>query len=67
VTGTADLKAKAGEGVKAAKELDTYVRNHFRGNAGKLAAWSHARRIEHDPVRSDTQPTAPAPVVNPQP
>lgn len=55
--GTADLDAKASDGVRAAKKVDVYVRNHFRGNAEKIAAWTHARRIERAPRRS----TAPAP------
>jgi hypothetical protein len=52
VLGTAALTAKATLGVKAATDLDACVRNHFRGNAEMLAAWSHARRIEKAPRRS---------------
>jgi hypothetical protein len=52
VLGTAGLKAKANLGRKAATDLDTYVRNHFRGNTEMLAAWAHARRIEKAPRRS---------------
>jgi hypothetical protein len=60
VLGTAALKAKANLGVKAATDLDAYVRNHFRGNPEMLAAWAHARRIEKAPVRSGEATTPPA-------
>jgi hypothetical protein len=50
---TADLKAKASAGIAAAKELDTCVRNHFRGNAEALAAWAAARHIQRGPRRTE--------------
>jgi hypothetical protein len=61
VLGTAALKAKANLGVKAATDLDACVRNHFRNSPEMLVAWSHARRIERAPVRSDETTTSPAP------
>jgi hypothetical protein len=61
---TADLKAKASAGITAADELDTCVRNHFRGNAEALGAWAIARRIERAPRR--TTETTP-PTVTPPP
>jgi hypothetical protein len=60
VLGTAALNAKANLGVKAATDLDACVRNHFRDNPEMLAAWSHARRIEKAPRRSDEDTTPPA-------
>jgi hypothetical protein len=67
VGGTSTVDAKVREVIKVAKELDTYVRNYFRGNAEKLAAWKHARRIEKAPVRNNNPlppaPPAPAPVL----
>jgi len=65
VLGTAGLKAKANLGVKAATRLDAFVRNHFRGNPEMLAAWTHARRIEKAPVRSDEQTPAAATTASP--
>lgn len=63
VTGTAGLAARARAGVGAAIKLDVYVRNHFRGNAEKLAAWTHARRIERAPARpKKSAPATPLPV-----
>ncbi len=56
---TADLKAKAAAGIKAAKELDTCVRNHFRGNEEALAAWTIARRIEGLSRKTTTPPATP--------
>lgn len=52
VNGTADLRAKVSLGMSAATDLDACVRNHFRNNPGKIAAWAHARRIELAPRRS---------------
>jgi hypothetical protein len=60
---TADLKAKASAGIAAAKDLDTCVRNHFRGNAEALGAWAIARRIERTPRR--TPETTPPPATPP--
>jgi hypothetical protein len=61
VTGTAALKAQADLGVKAARDCDACMRNHFRNSPEMLAAWSHARRIERAPVRdnSESTPTPP--------
>jgi hypothetical protein len=56
---TADLKAKASAGIAVAKELDTCVRNHYRGNAEALAAWAIARHIQRGPRRPEE--TAPSP------
>jgi hypothetical protein len=61
VLGTAALKAKADLGVKAAKDCDACVRNHFRNSPEMLAAWAHARRIERAPNRSSEATTPPAP------
>ena len=68
VTGTAALKAKASLGVKAATALDACVRNHFRNNPEIIAAWTHARRIEKAPRRSNEQTlTTTPPIVPPAP
>jgi hypothetical protein len=60
VLGTAGLEATASRGVKAARDCDACVRNHFRNNPEVLAAWAHARRIEKDPVRNSESTTPPA-------
>jgi hypothetical protein len=60
VLGTAALKAKADLGVKAAKDCDACVRNHFRNSPEMLAAWKHARRIEKAPVRESEVTTPPS-------
>jgi hypothetical protein len=60
VLGTAALNAKANLGVKAARDCDACVRNHFRNNPEMLAAWKHARRIEKAPVRKSESTTPPA-------
>jgi len=60
VLGTAGLKAKASLGVTAATECDACVRNHFRNNPEMLAAWAHARRVEHAPLRTSESTTPPA-------
>jgi hypothetical protein len=65
VQGTAALNAKANLGVKAARDCDACVRNHFRNNPEMLAAWTHARRIEKAPVRSDAQTPAAATTASP--
>jgi hypothetical protein len=65
VLGTAGLKAKANLGRKAATDLDTYVRNHFRANTEMLAAWTHARRIEKAPRRSAEATPAAATTASP--
>jgi hypothetical protein len=56
---TADLKAKASEGIATAKELDVCVRNHFRNDPEALGAWAVARHIERQPRR--TAETTPPP------
>jgi hypothetical protein len=61
---TADLKAKASEGIATARELDICIRNHFRGNAEALGAWAIARRIERPastPAETTPPPTTPPP------
>jgi hypothetical protein len=59
VLGTAALNARANLGVQAARECDACLRNHFRNNPEMLAAWTHARRIEKAPHRSDEGTTQP--------
>lgn len=60
---TAELKAKVARGIALAQELDTCTRNHFRGNAEALGAWTIARHIERAPRRSaaSTPPPPPPP------
>ena len=59
---TADLKAKASAGIAVARELDTCVRNHFRGDAEALGAWAIARHIQRGPRRpEETTPPATPP------
>jgi hypothetical protein len=65
VGGTAALFVRASDGVKAARELDTIVRNHFRNDPTTLAIWTTARRIERAPRSAEPAPapaTAPGPV-----
>ena len=50
--GTAGLKLQADLGVIAATKLDACVRNYFRRQPEILAAWTSARHIQRDPVRS---------------
>jgi hypothetical protein len=59
---TAELKAKAARGIELAQQLDTCTRNHFRGNAEALGAWTIARHIELAPRRTaESTPASPTP------
>ena len=57
--GTAELKAQAARGIEAARELDMFVRNHFRGDADAIGAWATARRIERAARKTETTTTPP--------
>ena len=41
------------------ERLDTIVRNKYRGDTAKLAAWEHARRVESAPRSNDTATNTP--------
>jgi hypothetical protein len=47
--------------MKAAKELDVCMRNHFRLDAEALGAWAIARHLEQAPRRQEETATPPPP------
>lgn len=58
--GTAFLKAKAKEGLAAATDLDTVIRNHFRNQPEVIQGWAIARRIERSRRKADENPVPPS-------
>lgn len=66
VTATAAIDDLIERGMKIVRRLDAIVRNIFRNDPAKLAAWESARHVERSPRRrkGTTTPTPPAP---PQP
>jgi len=46
------------------ERLDTLVRNKYRGDTAKLAAWEHASRVESAPRPKDAPANTPPPPVN---
>jgi hypothetical protein len=55
VEATAQAGATIRRGMVARRILDGIVRNRYRGNVGKLAAWTSASHIEREP-RRETPP-----------
>jgi hypothetical protein len=58
VEATADIGAEVRKGMTAVRTIDAPIRNKYRGNAGKLAAWTSASHIEREP-KPQIPPDAP--------
>jgi hypothetical protein len=63
ITATAAIEEAIERGMQLVRRLDAIVRNVFRDQPAKLAAWESARHIEHASHRSKERPPAPAPPV----
>lgn len=61
VSATASIKHVLEQGMQLKRELDAIVRNKFRADPAKLAAWESARHVERPSRRNKTEPTPPAP------
>lgn len=61
IAATAAINAALARGAKLVRELDAIVKNKFRGNAAKLAAWRSASHIVRQPKRSAASPPTPTP------
>ncbi|MDT4898036.1 MAG: hypothetical protein QOH25_3113 [Acidobacteriota bacterium] len=59
VSATASIKNALERGMRLRRELDAIVRNKFRADAAKVAAWESASRVERPPRRKKTTPTPP--------
>lgn len=59
INATATISDLIGRGMNIVHELDSIMRNIFRGDAGKLAAWASASHVERAPHRRKPAP-APA-------
>lgn len=60
VTATAAIDEIIERGMKIVRRLDAIVRNRFRDDPARLAAWLSARHVERAPRRRKTTPTPPA-------
>lgn len=58
VAATADIGEETRKGMVAVRTMEGAVKNKYRGNTGKLAAWLSASHIERTPARTATPPTA---------
>ncbi len=58
---TASLKQALSGVLRLRRELDPIVRNKFRGDTAKLAAWESASHMERDPQRAPTPASTPQP------
>ena len=58
VTASAAFDDELGDAFAAVRRLDAIVRNTYRDNPSKLAAWASARHVERAPRR---KPAPPAP------
>lgn len=56
VTATASIDDEIERGMKAVKILDAIVRNIYRNNSAKLAAWTSAKHISRSAKPSKTEP-----------
>lgn len=61
VTATAALRDALERGMQVRRELDPIVRNKYRSNPSKLAAWESASRIERAPRKKSTVSQTPQP------
>jgi hypothetical protein len=59
VAATAEIGTKIREGMIAVRTMNAPVKNKYRSNAGKLAAWMSASHVEK--VSADKEPTPPTP------
>lgn len=60
VSATAAIRDTLERGMQLRRELDPIVRNKYRNNPAKLAAWESASRVERAPKKKKEK-TAPAP------
>jgi len=60
VEATADISEEVREGMVIRRQLNVVVRNRYKNDAGKLAAWESAYHIEH-PAKKKTNETEPTP------
>jgi hypothetical protein len=56
VAATAEIGEAIGRGMVARRILDGIVRNVFKSNTGKIAAWSSASHVERDPKAKPPTP-----------
>jgi hypothetical protein len=56
VSATAALKDALERGMQLKRELDPIVRNKYRANAAKIAAWESASHVQRAPKRAGTSP-----------
>lgn len=56
VAATADTSAKIREGMIKVRILDGIVRNVYRNDVGKLAAWTSPSHIEKPPKKKEPLP-----------
>lgn len=61
ITATAAIEEAIQRGMKIVRRLDAIVRNVFRDDPAKLAAWEHARHFERTPRRKAATPPPPQP------
>lgn len=61
VGSTAEIGEKVREGMIIRRQLDTIVRNKYKNNVGKLAAWESAWNIEHPRDKKDKNGGNPPP------
>jgi hypothetical protein len=61
INATASIKNTLARGMQLKRELDAIVRNKFRGDRPRLAAWKSASRVERPPRRKKAESTAPPP------
>ncbi|HEY0323056.1 MAG TPA: hypothetical protein VGC66_19020 [Pyrinomonadaceae bacterium] len=59
VSATAALKDALERGMQLRRELDPIVRNKYRTNPAKIAAWESASRVERAPRRKATATSVP--------
>jgi hypothetical protein len=55
VSATAALSSELEQAMQLKRELDPIVRNKYRNNPAKLAAWESASRVERSPKRKATK------------
>lgn len=61
VSATAALRDALERGMRIRRELDPIVRNKYRDNPAKLAAWESASRVERAPRKRAKTPETPPP------
>lgn len=58
IEATADIGAEVRKGMIAVRTMDAPVRNKYRGNAGKIAAWESASHVERESKSKDSAPAS---------